>query len=113
MAAKIERGYPFPNGSVHKEAQEVGPYPPWDQWKQEVDKEFPGVLNGNRDLENFFRAFYIERRLYQKTGELNKEKINRLWEGIKERVRNFEEKYGDVVYFIVQKTEIKKPRPRR
>lgn len=104
-----ERGVPFPDPRDHLEARLVGPYPTWGSWKHQIAKEFgQDWVDGCPRGEELIHKFYIMRRLDQKRGSIDPERVAAFWKGVEGAVKGFESLYGEVVAFIVEKTPIKR-----
>ena len=110
MPPEINRGYPFPDGTIHKEAQLLGPYPVWNNWKHQIVKEFGEIWeNGDGKIEELMHDFYIIRRLAQKRKSIDAEEVLKFWSEAEGLYPGFEEKYGEVISFIVKKTPVDSP----
>ena len=106
MSHEIKRGGPFPDGRIHKEAQLVGPFPPWDYWKQKLEEQFPDLQKVQKDgIWDILHEFYLIRREAQKTGKIDEEKLGNFEKKAEEQFPGFFDNYSPVLQFIARKTE--------
>jgi len=102
-----ERGGPFPNPREYLEAQQIGPYPTWGSWKHQVAERFGQAwVDGCPKGEELVHKFYIMRRLDQKRGSIDPERVAAFWEDVEGAVKGFESIYGEIVAFIVERTPV-------
>lgn len=108
-----ERGGPFPNALEHLEAQRLGRFPTWSSWKHQVEERFGSQWSdGCPSAEPLIHKFYILRRLQQLKGRIDQgdqEKVISFWDIAQTKISDFDERFGDIVSFIIKCTPVSPP----
>ncbi len=108
MTPDIHRGGPFPASSEYLEAKMLGGYPTWKCWRHQVEERFGEEIfaNGDFPVESIVRDFYILRRQQQRAGKINQDTVEAFWLEASKKIPTFEEGFGSVIKFIIDKTPI-------
>jgi len=110
--SKEKRGYPFPNGWIHKEAQKIGPYPVWKSWRHTLVNRFPSdweqLSNGG---ENILKEAYLLRREIQ-LGTKKFDDWSKFIDQIDKNNPGFWDKHRQLIQTLVNKTESDKVKKR-
>lgn len=108
MSPEKQRGGPFPDSLEHLEAQKIKPFPTWKGWRHQVEEAFVGVKfeDGKFPKEDLLHRLYLIRRLFQISGRVDKEEMEKFWREAQAQFPNFETDYGDYIVFIERKTQI-------
>lgn len=105
MAERIKRGVTHPDGASRKEAQAVGPYPPWDAWKHNLFNEFPSLDHSlPEDIKSGLAQYYSIRRLEQ-LGVDQRPNLTAWMGDIEKKFPDFYDKYGSLIKFIKDNTQ--------
>lgn len=88
---------------AHREAKEIGPYPPWERWKTSLISRF-----GDRippELEDHLHEWYVLRRKHQ-AGLISKAELNDLTKAFSNQHEALfnDETFISAFQFITEKT---------
>ena len=100
-----QRGHPFPDGLIHKEAQKLVPYPIWDAWNFTVKKHFKEDWE---KLENGGQAILKEAYNLRRGIQLGRKTLDHWLEFISRIDKDhpgFLDEQNQILNFIVEKTE--------
>lgn len=106
MTPEHKRGIKHPDGFSKREAQKVGPYPPWDSWKHNLYNKFPSLDHSlPENVKIRLEGYYNIRRLFQQ-GIDQSSQLTVWMNEVEQLLPSFFEKYNLLIRFIKDKTEV-------
>lgn len=107
MGERLKRGGPHPDGVESAGARLLKGRPTWNQWKNVVEDRLGiSFKNSHRPAESLAHEFYRMRRLHQIAGQINQEEVREFWQRAEEQIPDFEDQYGEIIYFISDKVPV-------
>lgn len=107
MGERLKRGGPHPDGREKAEAQLLQGRSTWNNWKHVVEDRLKiSFTNSHLPMEPLAHEFYVMRRKQQIDGEIDQEKVIDFWEKAEEEVPGFDEKYGNIIRFIIERIPV-------
>jgi len=96
----------YPDGFSRREAQAVGPYPPWDAWKHNLFNEFSNLdYSLPEEVKEKLAKYYSIRRLEQ-LGVDQTSSLTVWMDETEKEFPDFYDKYGPLIKFIKEKTQL-------
>lgn len=99
------RGIRRDSFEAHREAKEIGPYPPWEKWKVSLANRFGDTIPS--ELEEHLHEWYVLRRKNQ-AGIISKEQLQDLTRAFSDEHEGLfkDERFISAFKYITEKTAI-------